>query len=321
MRQSQGLRQTSPGEGEARIERHRALKEFAIVQESQPNSADLIAAIGYVERRQGRWKEAAVHLQRVLELDPGSTTAISQLAETMTFLGQYDQSIALCRRGMEVGPDQPDSYYFLTLALLAQSGDVAEAARAYRLGLSRMSAARLVSGVAGPPPFVVAGDDSLSRAFLSLPTVELGADSSFGYVFRGELLRLRGEVAPARIVYDSARGILEQKLRALPNDYGYHARLGIVYARLGKTDAAIREGRRAVELLPPERDAYFGVDNVTNLARIYAVAGQAGPAVEQIRRVQALPTRLTAASLRVDPDWNPIRHDPAFQQLLAGGRP
>jgi hypothetical protein len=86
-------------------------------------------------------------------------------------------------------------------------------------------------------------------------------------------------------------------------------------------DAAIREGRRAVELLPPERDAYFGLDNVINLARIYAAAGQAAPAVEQIRRVQALPSRLTAAVLRVDPDWDPIRHDPAFQQVLAGGRP
>jgi tetratricopeptide (TPR) repeat protein len=168
---------------------------------------------------------------------------------------------------------------------------------------------------------VVAGDDSLSRAFLSLPTVELGPDSSFGYLFRGELLRLRGDAAQARIVYDSARVILEKDLRRLPNDYGYHARLGTVYARLGKMDAAIREGRRAVELLPPERDAYFGVDNVTNLAKIYAAAGQAAPAVEQIRRVRALPSRLTAASLRVDPDWDPIRHDPAFQQLLTSGRP
>ena len=95
----------------------------------------------------------------------------------------------------------------------------------------------------------------------------------------------------------------------------------MVYARLGKMDAAIREGRRAVELLPPERDAYFGVDNLMNLAQIYAAAGQAAPAVEQIRRVQALPSRLTAASLRVDPDWEPIRRDPAFQQLLAGERP
>jgi hypothetical protein len=115
--------------------------------------------------------------------------------------------------------------------------------------------------------------------------------------------------------------ILETSLRTLPNDYGYHGRLGILYARLGMMDAAIREGRRAVELLPPERDAYFGLDNVTNLARIYAAGGHAAPAVEQIRRVQALPSRLTAASLRVDPDWDPIRRDPAFQQLLAGGRP
>jgi len=222
---------------------------------------------------------------------------------------------------MEVGPDQPDSYYFLVLALLAQSGDVAGAARTYRLGLSRMPAARLVSGPSKPPAFVVASDDSLSRTFLSLPTAELGADPGVNYLFRGDLFRLRGEAARARMLYDSARVILETNLRTLPDDYGYHGDLGIVYARLGKVDAAIREGKRAVELLPPERDAYFGVDNVANLARIYAAGGQAAPAVEQIRRVQALPSRLTAAFLRVDPDWDPIRHDPAFQQVLARGRP
>ena len=203
-----------------RREYDRALKEFAIAQESQPNSADLIAAIGYVERRQGRWKEAAAHLQRVLDLDPGSATAISQLAETLTFLGQYDQSIALCRRGMEVGPDQPDSYYFLTLALLAQSGDVAGAARAYRLGLSRMPAGRIFSGPSTPPAFVLANDDSLSRAVLSLPAAELGADPGVGYLFRGEVLRLRGEAARARVQYDSARVILRRASGHSPTTMG-----------------------------------------------------------------------------------------------------
>jgi serine/threonine-protein kinase len=294
-----------------------ALREFAIVQQSQPNSADLISAIAFVERREGKWAEAVEHLRRSMELDPGAATTISQLCETLGFLGRYEEAIETCRRGIEVAPDQPDAYYFLSLALLSQRGDVAGAADVYRAALQHMPPARLIIGTTRVAAFSVARDDSLSRAFLVSPPNAVSQDIAFGYAFRADILRLRGRTAEAAAVYDSARVILEGALREMPDDYGYHRDLGLVLARQGKFEAAVREGRRAVELLPPERDAYFGVDNVQNLARIYALAGQAGPVVEQLQSLKGRPSRLTAAMIRVDPDWDRIRQDPAFERLVA----
>ncbi|MEO8637028.1 MAG: protein kinase [Gemmatimonadales bacterium] len=294
-----------------------ALKEFAIVQHSEPNSADLIAAIGYVERRQGRWREAEVHLARVVELDPGSSAAISQLCETYGLLGEYDKAVATCRRGIEVAPDQPDSYFFLGLAQLSQHGDLREVEATYRLALRHMSPERLMVGNARAPAFAIAHDDSLSQAFLETPPSASNRGIADGYILLGDLLRLRGQEAKAAAAYDSARAILTASLRALRDDYGYSHDLGMVYARQGNFDLAIREGRRAVELLPPERDAYFGVENVINLARIYAIAGQAAPAVEQLRRLAGRPSRLTAAMVKIDPDWDRIRSDPGFQHVIA----
>jgi serine/threonine-protein kinase len=293
-----------------------ALKEFAIVEQSEPNSADLFAAIGYVERRQGRWKEAAAHLEQVMQLDPGSSTAISQMCETYSLIGEFDRAIALCRHGIEVAPDQPDSYFFLTLVQLSHNGDIAGAVSTLRLALTRMAPNRLLIGTTRAPVIAVASDESLSRAFLAIAPAEFGREVGFGYSFRGDLLRLRGETAQARAAYDSARVILQTSLRQLPDDYGYHRDLGIVLARLGQFDAAIREGKRAVELLPPERDAYFGVDNLFSLGHIYAIAGQTGPALEQFRRVRSMPSRFTVALLRIDHDWDKVLQDPAFQQLI-----
>jgi serine/threonine-protein kinase len=299
----------------------KALREFAIVERSQPNSADLVASIGYVERRQGRWAEALAHIQRAMALDPGSTLNIGQVAETMSLMGRFDESIALCRRGIEVGPDQPDGYFFLVLTQLRRSGDVAEAARTVRLALKRMPAARLLGSAYRIPAHVLASDDSLSRAFLALTPGDVDGDARLVYQLRGDILRLRGRAVEARAVYDSARAALETALRRLPDDYGYHAQLGRAYAGLGRADDAVREGQRAVELLPPERDAYFGMENVINLALIHATLGQAEPAVRQLRIVLAGQPFLTPAWLRVDPNWDPIRSDPAFQQLVAAGRP
>jgi hypothetical protein len=115
--------------------------------------------------------------------------------------------------------------------------------------------------------------------------------------------------------------VLEGLVARMPDAYLYHARLGAADARLGRAEAAVREGRHAVELLPPERDAFFGMENIIDLALVHATLGQAEPAVRQLRIVLAQPGFLTPPLLRVDPAWDPIRRDPAFQQLLVAEKP
>ena len=298
----------------------KALREFAIVERSQPNSADNIQAIGYVERRQGKWTESLAHLQRAQQLDPGSAQSLSQLGETMIIMHRYDEGIALFRRAIEIAPDQPDSYYFLAMALLSQSGDLAGARAAFRAGIRQMPAARLMGGTFRPYAFILAGDDTLRRAFLDEAATSGDVEPAQFHGLRANIRQLLGDSVHARAEYDSARVILERHLRDLPDDYGYAARLGPIDAHLGRTGAAIAAAKRAVALLPPERDSYFGVDNVIALARTYAILGQGGPAVEQLKLAFTHASIYSTAMLRIDPDFDPIRNDPAFQQLLSGTR-
>ncbi len=80
----------------------------------------------------------------------------------------------------------------------------------------------------------------------------------------------------------------------------------------------MREGRTAVELLPPARDAYFGMNNVISLAAIYAAVGESDAAIDQLKAALAVPSRVSVQVLRVDPHWNPLRANPRFRQLLSG---
>src|SRR5205814_3219985 len=59
-----------------------ALEQFGWVRERQPNDPDVISAIGYIRRRQGRWAEAVSNLIRAAELDPRSHSLFFDLGQT-----------------------------------------------------------------------------------------------------------------------------------------------------------------------------------------------------------------------------------------------
>jgi hypothetical protein len=92
-------------------------------------------------------------------------------------------------------------------------------------------------------------------------------------------------------------------------------------AALGRKEDAIREGRRAAELLPVAKDAIVGPLLVQNLALIYAWTGEKDLALEQLSIAAKLPGYLSYGQLRLHPDWDPLRGDPRFDKIVASLAP
>jgi serine/threonine-protein kinase len=126
-----------------------------------------------------------------------------------------------------------------------------------------------------------------------------------------------GEREQARSAFDSARVLLERSIKELPDDHRIHASLGRVYAGLGRKTEAIQHGRRSVKLFPVAKDAIHGPEFVENLASIYTAVGEYDAALDELEYLLSIPSHLSAASLRVNPDWDPIRDHPRFRALLA----
>jgi hypothetical protein len=84
----------------------------------------------------------------------------------------------------------------------------------------------------------------------------------------------------------------------------------------GRRDEAIRAGRRAVELLPPERDAQSAPSVRVHLARIYVLLDQPAPALELLAPLTQVPSWISPAELRSDPTWAPLRAHPLFPQMV-----
>jgi serine/threonine-protein kinase len=138
---------------------------------------------------------------------------------------------------------------------------------------------------------------------------------------QGIVAQLRGDKAAASAAFTNARAE-GAKLVAEQPDYAEGlCALGMADAALGHKDDAIREGRRAVELMPVSKDAIRGPLLIQYLAVIYACTGDKDLALEQLSVVAGIPARLSYGYLRLHPYWDPLRGDPRFEKIVASLAP
>jgi serine/threonine-protein kinase len=98
----------------------------------------------------------------------------------------------------------------------------------------------------------------------------------------------------------------------------------LLYSFMDRKEEALREGRRAVELLPESQDAMSGPWISGFLAMIYARAGDLDSALPLLEHLLTSPAyidytncSITYNDLRRRWQWDPVRIDPRFQKLIA----
>jgi tetratricopeptide (TPR) repeat protein len=139
----------------------------------------------------------------------------------------------------------------------------------------------------------------------------------------------QGDEQRANRFFEKARPIFEAETITNPNDALRHARLGLLYAYMGRKVDALREGERAVEIMPVSEDAVEGHQWLCNLALIHARLGNADRAISMIESLLRQPgcvsplneACMTLWDLRLRWQWDPLRKDPRFQRILAGPEP
>ncbi|HMA02661.1 MAG TPA: hypothetical protein VKP02_09850, partial [Gemmatimonadaceae bacterium] len=131
--------------------------------------------------------------------------------------------------------------------------------------------------------------------------------------------QLRGDSIKMRAYADTARIANEQTLQSAPLDAQRRAFHGLALAYLGRRAEAIREGEKAVELDPLSTDGYSGPYNQHLLVRIYLLTGEKQKALDALEPLLKVPYHLSPAWLRIDPNFAPLRGEPRFQKLVAGG--
>ena len=331
----QSLTRLLPNSGEAHLalakhlywgylDYDRARNELSLAQKSLPNEPWAFVLAGYIDRRQGRWDQSIKNLERAVELDPQNPAVLQQLALTYDFLRRYadekrvyDRAIAVtpkdaalraAREEVELNWHADPRPLILTIeAFVAQdSGEAKHLAWAWLRGC-----------------LSTRDSDGARRAMDALP-IDGCYDDTIPiprFWCEGVVAQLRGDKAAARVAFINARAE-GAKLVAEQPDYAEGlCVLGMADGALGHKDDAIREGRRAVELLPMTKDAIIGPLLVQYLALIYAWTGEKDLALEQLSVAARTPGHLSYGQLSLHPYWDPLRGDPRFEKIVASLAP
>ena len=303
-----------------------ALAELEVARRTLPNDSRLFELTGYIWRRRGQQEEGLRNLQRAVELDPRNSDLLQQLSDSYGNLRRYSEQAAVLGRALAIKPDDVDTRVALASVSFAQRADT----RAVHQVLAEIRAkdAEAMQSVAGAwftcalaERDAAAANDALN----ALGTNDFGADGVHFYRSFGDGLvaRMTNDEAKARAAFTAARAEQEKRVQQEP-DYGPNiCVLALIDAGLGRKKEALREGRRAMELLPVEKDAINGAHMIEFFAVIAAWVGEKDLACEQLARPEALtgPASITYGQLKLTPWWDPLRGYPPFEKIVASLAP
>jgi serine/threonine-protein kinase len=304
-----------------------ALAELEVAHRSLPNDSGIFFLIGCIQRRQGRWEESTRNLERALDLDPRNINTLDQLGGNYGSLRRYDEQKSILDRILAIEPNYVEAKAWRAGVELNWKADT-------RPLHQLIDEIRATNPAAIPKiaPFwltcaLFERDVATAKAaLLASGKFPLGGDAgNFTRDFvEGVIARMANDEHKAQLAFTAARVEQEKVAQAQP-DYGpAWCILGIIDAALGRKEEALREGRRAVELLPVEKESINGFHMIVSFAIIAAWVGEKDLACEKLASAFRYPysgVDLTYGDLKLNPFWDPLRGDPRFEKIVASLAP
>jgi TolB-like protein/Tfp pilus assembly protein PilF len=301
-----------------------ALVELAAASRSLLNEPQVFELMGYIARRQGRHEEALRNLQRALDLDPRNVLTLQQTALSYAVLRRYADEAAVLEGALAVQPTDTDSKIARALVELDWKADT-------------RPLHQLIDDMRAENPAEI---QSVSESWLLCALTErdtAAAQNALGamgntvlsddtvqfprHFIEGIIARMIKDEETSRSAFMAARVEQEEIVRAEPNYAPSLCILGLIDAALGRKEDALREGWRAVELLPAEKDALNGPVIMKYLAMIAAWIGDNDLACKHLATAICYPSTLSYGQLKLLPFWDPLRGDPRFEKIVASLAP
>jgi len=301
-----------------------ALAELVTASQTLPNDPNIFGLQGAILRRQGKQEEALQNLKRAVELDPLNFSSLLQLAFSYDYLRRYPNEKTVLDRALALQPDDVQTKVVRAYVEFDWRGDT----RPLHQLIDEIRAKNPadVENVADNWLSCALAERDPARAADALAALgenKYGNDIvKFTRPFaEGLIARMTNDHGKAVTAFTAARAEQEKVMQAHPDYAPGLCVLGLIDAALGRKDEALREGRRAVELLPITKDALNGSGIVFYFAMIAAWVGEKDLACEQLATARKHSREISYGQLKLLPSWDPLRGEPCFEEILASLAP
>ncbi|PYK48052.1 MAG: hypothetical protein DME20_10040 [Verrucomicrobia bacterium] len=301
-----------------------ARQELKLAQKSLPNDPLSFEILGFIDRRQSRWTESTKNLERAIELDPRNAGFLKQLADSYVCLRQYADAERVLDRTIAVDPKDSNMRAYRADIELDWHADPHPLGSTIGAIIAEDSReAQNIAELWLKVSLCQRDFDGATRALAAMPIAGCYEDwIPFPRTScEGVVAQMRGDKAAARAAFTSARNEAAKLIADQPDYAEAFCVLGMADAALGNKEDAIREVRRATELMPVSKNAIEGALLIRYLAVVYAWTGEKNLACEQLTTAAKLPGFLSYGELRLHPYWDPLRGDPRFDKIVASLAP
>jgi TolB-like protein/Flp pilus assembly protein TadD len=295
-----------------------ALEEYTKGLSLAPRNSDLVRALGRAETALGRWDDALAHAREAVRLDPRSPGNHSFLGGVLLALHRWPEARGAFDRGLALSPTDLHQIEGKCQTFLGE-GNLAGCRAVLKDAHARVESMELVAYFAAYEDlgWVLEGEDA--ELLERLTPSAFDDDAATWAMAMAQAFALRGEADQSRSHAEKARAAYEGQLRDAPDDPQLLALRGVTLAYLGRKEEAVREGERASALLPVSREGIRGPYVLHQLVRIYVLVGEREKALDALESLLKVRYPLSPGWLRIDPTFSPLRGEPRFQKLVAGG--
>jgi TolB-like protein/Flp pilus assembly protein TadD len=303
--------------------RYRVLRDFDGAAEAfeaalklSPNDALTLNSLGLVERRQGHWDRALVHLERAATLDPRNVGLMTSIGgETYSNLRRYDEERQWLDRALAIEPNDAMAIGYKALSYMLE-GRLDDAARV----LDPLPVANADPNIAVFRIYLRIlqrrNDEAITEAKSLLARTDEALD---GYrariaVFLGFAQHRAGDAASARDTFAALATRIEPAKDHV-DDTLVPVDLALALAGAGRNDEALKQAHHAVDLYAS--DAIWRPYAEATLLQVQGITGDRNAAVSGLETLLKQSAGPTPAQLRLDPMWDSLRGDPRFEKLAS----